>query len=114
MGLLAVLASVGLYLWASFKLWLETIFVAPTRNFNMLWILIPIYLGWIFADFFQEKKGTSLGNAISNATIALWAGIDWIRTTVNGIIAGAETHWAAMLAKSLVALLVVFYAVLII
>jgi hypothetical protein len=36
----------------------------------------------VFSEFFQEKKGTSLGNAISNSVITLWASIDCIRQTV--------------------------------
>lgn len=59
------------------------LFSAPFVNLEMLWVVIPIYLGWFFAEFFQEKRGTSLGNAISNGTIAFWVGADWARTTLR-------------------------------
>lgn len=59
------------------------IWIAPLGNFEMLWILIPIYLAWIFTEIYQEKKGTSLGNAISNGIVALWIGMDWSRITVR-------------------------------
>jgi hypothetical protein len=64
---------------AFFLTWID-IFIAPFRNLDMLWIIIPIYLNWFFAELFQEKKGTSFGNAISNGVVVLWVGIDWIRT----------------------------------
>lgn len=57
----------------------------------MLWILVPLWLSWFFGEFFQEKLGTSFGNAISNAVIVLWAGIDCIRQTLFLIDVG-EIH----------------------
>jgi len=48
----------------------------------MLWILVPLWVSWFFGEFFQEKLGTSFGNAISNAVVVLWAGIDCIRQTL--------------------------------
>lgn len=65
-----------------FRDWL-LIFLAPLKNSDMLWIIIPIYLGWFTAEFFQEKRGTSLGNAISNGVIPLWASADWMRTLLR-------------------------------
>jgi len=62
------------------------LFAAPLKNFDMLWVIIPIYLGWILTEIYQEKKGTSLGNAISNGVIVLWVGIDWARQTVNAYL----------------------------
>lgn len=61
------------------------IFAAPIHDLDMLWILIPVYLSGIFADYFQEKKSTSLGNAISNGFVALWVGIDWCRQLTKTI-----------------------------
>ena len=58
-----------------------SIFWAPSQNSDMLWVIIPIYFSWTFAEFFQEKTGTSLGNAISNGVVGVWAGMDWLRTT---------------------------------
>lgn len=111
---LGILSAIGLYLWDSFKLWLHTIFVAPFNNFEMLWILIPIYIGWVLADFFQEKKGTSIGNAISNAIVVFWAGIDWIRTSIRTLSTSEEIHWGYAVGKFTLALLVVLYGVLIV
>ncbi|MFH0978111.1 MAG: hypothetical protein V1837_02295 [Candidatus Woesearchaeota archaeon] len=68
------------YLWLLFEKWIG-LFTAPARNFELLWLIIPIYLNWIFTEFYQEKKGTSLGNAISNGFVPLWVGIDWSKTT---------------------------------
>ena len=36
--------------------WLR-IFAAPFENPDMLWIIVPIWASWLFAEFFQEKKG---------------------------------------------------------
>lgn len=112
MAFIDILLAVGMYLWDSFKLWSHTIFVAPFQNFEMLWILIPIYLSWIFADFFQEKKGTSLGNAISNGIIPVWAGVDWVRQTVNAITIAKVTSkvsWTVYASKFAIAAFVLFY-----
>ena len=59
------------------------ILAAPLKNPDMLWILIPIYLNWIFTDYYQERKGTDFGNAITNGVVTLWAGIDWARQLVK-------------------------------
>ena len=53
---------------------------AFTKNFSMAYVLIPIYLGWFIADYYQERRGTSFGNAISNGFMGLWVGLDWLRT----------------------------------
>ncbi|MBW2963533.1 hypothetical protein KY306_02035, partial [Candidatus Woesearchaeota archaeon] len=39
------------------------VFISPFKNLNMLWIIVPIYVNWIFTDFFQERRRTSFGNA---------------------------------------------------
>lgn len=88
----AILSTIGTFFLELLKTWGQ-LFAAPFENFDMLWIIIPIYLAWIFADFFQEKKGTSLGNAISNAIIAVWAAVDWSRTGVRLYEAGTASGW---------------------
>jgi len=103
--------SVLLWLWTTFKEWLS-IFIAPLKDFNMLWIIIPIYLNWIFTDIYQEKKGTSLGNAISNGVVVLWVGIDWSRTVINQGILSAG--WTMFLIKMAIALLAFAYGLIII
>lgn len=75
--------DIGLYFWELFKMWLSALFVIPLQQPQLLWLLIPVWLSGGFAEFFQEKKGTSMGNAVSNATITLWGSIDWTRQTVS-------------------------------
>lgn len=67
---------------------LGTLFATPLLNFSTLWIIIPVYLNWLFTEIFQEKKGTDLGNAITNGAVAVWVGMDWGRTTTQAILAG--------------------------
>ena len=52
------------YLWSLFLVW-GGILIAPVLNPSLLWIIVPVWLSWFFAEFFQEKKSTSFGNAIS-------------------------------------------------
>ena len=66
-----------------FVTWIN-IFIAPLEDPTMLWVLVPTYFNWVFTEFYQEKHGTSLGNAISNSLIPLWVGWDWSRTLYNG------------------------------
>ncbi len=63
--------------------WLSIFFVIPFKDIEVLWILIPIWINLIFADFFQEKRGTSLGNAVTNGAVQVWVGVDWIRYLVR-------------------------------
>lgn len=76
------------YIWNLFSLWIQTLFILPFKNPDMLWILVPLWLSWFFGEFFQEKLGTSFGNAISNAVVVLWAGVDCIRQTLDLMHAG--------------------------
>jgi hypothetical protein len=64
------------------------IFLAPFQNLEMLWIIAPIWSIWLFSEFFQEKKGTSFGNAITNGAVMLFVGVDWIRNIMREITAG--------------------------
>ncbi len=61
-----------------FLYWLS-IFVAPLKQPEMFWIIIPIWINWFFTEFFIEKYGTSFGNAIGNGVIPILASIDWAR-----------------------------------
>lgn len=84
--------NIALYLWELFREWLNTIFVIPVQNVDMLWLLIPVWMAWFFAEFFQEKRGTSMGNAITNAVVILWGSIDCIRQTLKLMTEGAITN----------------------
>lgn len=86
------ISAILLYFWGLVKTW-GALFIAPIGNLEMLWIIIPIYLNWIFSEFFQEKRGTSLGNAISNATIVLWVAIDWSRTSTRFFANNEISSW---------------------
>ncbi|MBI2041103.1 MAG: hypothetical protein HYT16_03290 [DPANN group archaeon] len=55
------------------------ILTSPLQNPEMLWIIVPIYLNWVLTDYWQERKGTSFGNAMSNGFVALWVGLDWTK-----------------------------------
>jgi len=103
--------SALLWLWATFKGWLY-IFIAPLKDFNMLWIIIPIYLNWIFTEIYQEKRGTSFGNAISNGVVVLWVGIDWARTIINHGVLSAG--WAIFFVKLAISILAFVYGIIII
>ena len=99
------ISAILLYFWGLVKTW-GALFIAPIGNLEMLWIIIPIYLNWIFSEFFQEKRGTSLGNAISNATIVLWVAIDWSRTSTRFFANNAISSWH--LAWNIVSSILVF------
>lgn len=101
------------YLAHLLNIW-SSVFVAPLKNTEMLWVIIPVYLNWIFTEIYQEKKVTSLGNAISNGTVVLWAGIDWVRYLIRGLSAGTIIFSADILIKFIIAFLVLSYGIFII
>ena len=105
--------TAGLYLWSLFVDWLRTIFIIPFQNADMLWLLVPVWLAWFFAEFFQEKQGTSMGNAISNAVVILWGSIDCARQTTYWVAKHPGSVIDAVLRYSLVALIFVYGAVIV-
>jgi len=62
--------------------WLS-LFAAPFADLNLLWVVIPVYIGWLFNEFYQEKIGTSFGNAITNGAVLIWIAVDWARTATG-------------------------------
>lgn len=99
-----ILSTVG----AAFIDWLR-MFAAPLKNLEMLWIIIPIWCAWIFSEFFQEKKGTSFGNAITNGAVMLFVGIDWAKHIMHQINAGSLSLGSEAIAKlSIAAVIIVF------
>lgn len=66
------------WFWGFFVDWLH-IFVSPFEYPMVLWIIVPIWISWFFNEFFQEKRGTNLGNAISNGVVPFWVSLDWLR-----------------------------------
>ncbi|MBI4440169.1 hypothetical protein HY638_04320 [Candidatus Woesearchaeota archaeon] len=99
------------FVWVLFKDWLM-LFAAPYTNPRMLWVILPVMFSWFFVEFYQEKKGTSLGNAISNGVMLLWVGVDWGRITVNSI--SGKISYALVVSKLAMSALFVFYGVYII
>ena len=107
-------ATAGLYLLNLLELWLHTIFVTPFQSPDMLWILVPIWLSWVFAEFFQEKIGTSMGNALTNSVIVFWGSIDWARQTINLITTGIVKDVWSIVSRYAIIVLVFIYSIVII
>jgi hypothetical protein len=105
---------VGLvYLWDLFKDW-AYIFISPIENPVILWIIIPIWANWFFAEFFQEKKGTSFGNAISNGVIPMFVAIDWTRYLTGQIIDGKLSYSFSLVLKYALCALALAYGLIIV
>lgn len=68
-----------------FEYWLSILFVLPFRDYEILWILVPVWMNLFFTDFYQEKKGTDYGSAITNGVAMLWVGVDWIRFLIRAL-----------------------------
>jgi len=110
---ISVSLSILSFLWIHFINWLY-IFVSPVENLEVLWIIVPIWISWFFAEFFQEKKGTSFGNAITNGAVPFWVGIDWIRQVTNLLIAGELEFSTMVVVKYFICLCVLLYGAMII
>lgn len=82
---MSAIITILMFLWDSFRLWIHNLFLTPFQNLEVLWILVPVYLGLLVAELYQEKKGTSMGNAMSNSIIVLWGGVDFLRITINSL-----------------------------
>jgi len=108
-----IFQEIILYIWNLFSLWGQSLFILPFKNPDMLWILVPLWLSWFFGEFFQEKEGTSYGNAISNAVIVLWAGIDCLRQTIDLMNAG-EIFDSLWIRFALCAVLIIYGIIIII
>lgn len=107
--------DVALYFWDLLKTWLNTLFITPFQTHDMLWLLVPLWIAWFFAEFFQEKSGTSLGNAMSNAVVILWASIDCTQRTVMLISQGTLTNVLDLVLRfSLITILFTYGAVIMI
>jgi len=105
----SVIATLGELL----KTWFYTFTVSFT-NHETIWIIIPIWLSWFFAEFFQEKEGTSFGNAISNGVIPLWVGIDWLRLLTNRLVASDIEFDLLVFSEYVISVLILLYGLLII
>jgi len=84
MAFIDAVAAVGIYIWILAKTTGWALFVAPLYKLDILWTLIPIWLGLIIAELFQERKApASMGSVVSNGVVTTLVGIDWMRTTIN-------------------------------
>ena len=108
-----IMLSILLFFWDLFKIWGYTFFVSFTHG-GTIWIIIPIWLSWFFAEFFQEKKGTSFGNAISNGVVPLWVGIDWMRQLTTILIETQAKLSMLVFSKYIISVLVICYGLIII
>ena len=114
--LTTVLSGLGtffLYLWALFLHWLW-IFAVSFVSPNSIWIIIPIWASWFFAEFFQEKRGTSFGNAISNGVVPFWVGIDWLRQLTNQVTAAHLEFSGLLLIKYLISVIAIVFGLIIV
>lgn len=87
------------------------IFAAPFEEPEMFWIMIPIWISWFFAEFFNEKHGTSAGNAISNGIIPIIASIDWIRYLFRLLSDGTLSFTLEIFLKFVLSIAVFVYGV---
>ena len=110
----AFLIPIANYVWELFRLWINAIFVLPFKNLDMLWLLVPVWLGWFFAEFFQEKTGTSMGNAMSNSVIILWACVDCTRQTTRLIADNTITGTLNIIIRFAIILVVFIYGILLV
>ncbi|MBI2176591.1 hypothetical protein HYU40_04590 [Candidatus Woesearchaeota archaeon] len=105
-GILPVVGS-------AFADWLK-LFIAPLRNLDMLWIIVPVWGVWLFSEFYQEKKGTSFGNAIANGATMLFVGVDWTRHVISDVTSGELAFGFKFVTLAAIAAAVLIYGVAII
>ena len=105
MAFLDFLWSGTIYIFNLLGYWLSLFFISPFDNLEVLWILIPIWLNLIVTDFYQEKHGTAIGNAITNGATMLWVGIDWIRFILRNY---TSFEWVILLKISLCLGVIIF------
>jgi len=103
-----------MYFWELFKTWITTIFIAPFKTADMLWLLVPVWAAWFFAEFFQEKHGTSMGNAITNAVVVIWGSVDCTRQTVKLIGSGVLTSTLEIMSRFAIIAAILAYGVVIV
>ncbi len=109
----SVIAVIFSFIWSLLQIWLSAFYVSFT-NSETIWIIIPIWLSWFFAEFFQEKKGTSFGDAISNGVVPFWVGIDWIRQLTFQLTSNEISFSWLIFVKYLISVLILIYGFIII
>lgn len=102
------------YFWSLFSLWITTLFIAPFKTPSILWTIVPVWLGWIFAEFFQEKAGTSLGDAMANSVVVLWGVVECARQSYSLVVEGIITGWPNILLRIFIFIVLLVYGFIII
>jgi hypothetical protein len=64
--------------------WVD-IMLAPLRNLELLWIIVPIYVNWILIEYLQRRK-FSFSTIVSNGFVIMWVGLDWSKTLFTEFI----------------------------
>jgi len=82
------------------------------KNATMAFALIPLYLNWISTDYFQERRRTSYGNAVTNGFMGIWVGLEWIRTSYVAYQTTPDT--TLLIGKLIISALILIYAAFII
>ncbi|MFH1134434.1 MAG: hypothetical protein V1735_08165 [Nanoarchaeota archaeon] len=113
MAIVEIALSALTFIWQVLKSWLFTLAV-PFIHLETLWIIVPIWLSWFFCEFFQEKRGTNFGNAISNGVVPFWVGIDWIRQITTQLRTPEIAFSWGIFGKFAIAAILMLYGVLII
>ena len=109
----SVLFSLFGSLWQLFVYWLA-IFAAPIKEPEMFWIIIPIWINWFFTEFFVEKHGTTLGNAVSNGAIPILASVDWLRYSFRIMSSGTANFSLEIFVKLFLSISVLVYGIFVI
>ncbi len=86
-----------------FTFWLSILFVIPLKDYEILWILVPVWMNLFFTDFYQEKRGTDYGSAITNGVAMLWVGVDWIRFLIRAL-SGRGMTFSKLLSSNILVL----------
>ena len=113
MSVLSVITVIFSFIWSLLQAWLYAFYVSFT-NSETIWIIIPIWLSWFFTEFFQEKKGTSFGDAISNGVVPFWVGIDWMRQLTLQLTSNDISFSPLVFVKYLISVLILIYGFIII
>ena len=113
MSVWSVIAVIFSFIWSLLQIWLYSFYVSFT-NSETIWIIIPIWLSWFFTEFFQEKKGTSFGDALSNGVVPFWVGIDWMRQLTLQLTSDEIIFSSLVFVKYLISVLILIYGFIII
>ena len=113
MPILSVITVILSFILSLLQTWLYAFYVSFT-NSETIWIIIPIWLSWFFTEFFQEKEGTSFGDAISNGVIPFWVGIDWMRQLTLQLTSAEISFSPLVFMKYLISVLILIYGFVII